>query len=303
MRVGAERFGPGFLLKGLSGLAVVLALAGTALVAVHAQRASASSSSSAVPGPDTGATAGKSGLPVPRFVSLKAGRVNVRVGPGEDYKIAWVFTRTGLPIEVIQEYDTWRRIRDSDGAVGWIFNSLLSGKRTAVVAPWASNDPRPVHARATAAAAVTAYLEPGVMASVDRCRGGWCRIRAAASTAGSSRSSSGASIPTRKSTDRAAAVTPRRHDLLHRPDRPLRSRACRSGRARQAGRRRGLCRWLGVGEPGGRRALHRDERPDRDPLCLWRARRLGRRDTVAVAGKPYHRLMRDAVVVRRPVSG
>ena len=93
---------------------------------------------------------GKSGLQVPRFVSLKAGRVNVRVGPGEDYKIAWVFTRTGLPIEVIQEYDTWRRIRDSDGAVGWVFNSLLSGKRTAVVTPWSKGEPQPIHADATA---------------------------------------------------------------------------------------------------------------------------------------------------------
>ena len=120
---------------------------------------------------------GKSGLQVPRFVSLKAGRVNVRVGPGEDYKIAWVFTRTGLPIEVIQEYDTWRRIRDSDGAVGWVFNSLLSGKRTAVVTPWGPKaEPQPIHADATANAAITAYLEPGVLGTVDRCRSGWCRI-------------------------------------------------------------------------------------------------------------------------------
>ncbi len=119
---------------------------------------------------------GKSGLQVPRFVSLKASRVNVRVGPGEDYKIAWVFTRTGLPIEVIQEYDTWRRIRDSDGAVGWVFNSLLSGKRTAVVTPWTKGEPQPIHADATTSAAITAYLQPGVMAAVERCHGGWCRI-------------------------------------------------------------------------------------------------------------------------------
>ena len=123
-----------------------------------------------------GAVIGKNGLQVPRFVSLKAGRVNVRVGPGEDYKIAWVFTRTGLPIEVIQEYDTWRRIRDSDGAVGWVFNSLLSGKRTAVVTPWAKGEAQPIHAEATASATITAYLEPGVMGMIDRCRGGWCRI-------------------------------------------------------------------------------------------------------------------------------
>ena len=145
----------------VAGLGMLVAATGEAVVAAPVQ---------------DGGTVGKSGLQVPRFVSLKAGRVNVRVGPGEDYKIAWVFTRTGLPIEVIQEYDTWRRIRDSDGQVGWVFNSLLSGKRTAVIAPWASDGPRPVRDRAAAAAEVTAYLEPGVMATVDRCRGGWCRI-------------------------------------------------------------------------------------------------------------------------------
>jgi SH3-like domain-containing protein len=130
----------------------------------------------AAPASGPGVRTGSSGLPVPRFVSLKAGRVNVRIGPGEDYKIAWVFTRPGLPIEIIQEYDTWRRIRDSDGTVGWVFQSLLSGKRTAVIAPWANSDPRPIRTSAGADAAVTAYLEPGVLAEIDRCEDGWCRL-------------------------------------------------------------------------------------------------------------------------------
>ena len=174
MRFGANRSATALLGKSLLGLGFLLLLAGTGVLAVYAERAAASST-----GPDThspGITLGKSGLPVPRFVSLKAGRVNVRVGPGEDYKIAWVFTRTGLPVEVIQEYGTWRRIRDSSGAVGWVFNSLLSGRRTAVVTPWASGDPRPIRAGATPASAVTAYLQPGVMGSIDRCRSDWCRI-------------------------------------------------------------------------------------------------------------------------------
>lgn len=119
---------------------------------------------------------GSSGLPVPRFVSLKAGRVNVRVGPGEDYKVAWVFTRSALPVEVIAEFDTWRRVRDSDGTVGWVFHSLLSSKRTAVVTPWAKGDPLPVRAEAATDSAITAYLQPGVLASIDRCRGGWCDL-------------------------------------------------------------------------------------------------------------------------------
>lgn len=119
---------------------------------------------------------GPSGLPVPRFVSLKSNRVNVRVGPGEDYRISWVFVKPGLPIEVVQEYDNWRRIRDSDGSTGWVFQSLLSGKRNAIVAPWGDGDPRPIRRSATADAAVVAYLEPGVMGKVERCENGWCRI-------------------------------------------------------------------------------------------------------------------------------
>jgi SH3-like domain-containing protein len=131
---------------------------------------------SAAPLKDPGLETGPSGLPIPRFVSLKATRVNVRIGPGEEYKIAWVFTRPGLPIEVIQEYDTWRRIRDSDGTVGWVFQSLLSGKRTAVVAPWANNDPLPIRSAASADASITAYLEPKVLGEIDKCADGWCKI-------------------------------------------------------------------------------------------------------------------------------
>lgn len=123
-----------------------------------------------------GVEIGPSGLPVPRFVSLKSSKVNVRVGPGENYGIAWVFVKPGLPIEVVQEYDNWRRIRDADGTMGWVFQSLLSGKRTAIVAPWDSAEPRPIRAKATPEASISAYLEPGVMGKVDRCQEGWCRI-------------------------------------------------------------------------------------------------------------------------------
>jgi SH3-like domain-containing protein len=120
-----------------------------------------------------------SGLPLPRFVSLKAGRVNVRVGPGEDYKIAWVFTKPGLPIEVVQEYDTWRRIRYSDGTMGWVFKSLLSGKRTGVVSPWKNGDARPIYTSASDSSSVAAYLQPGVSGDVSKCHAGWCRIAGA----------------------------------------------------------------------------------------------------------------------------
>lgn len=153
-------------------LAVVAAIVTGAatLVAVPSGDAFAASPDGA------GARANPTGLPIPRFVSLKAGRVNVRIGPGEDYKIAWVFTRPGLPIEIIQEYDNWRRIRDSDGTVGWVFQSLLSGKRTAVVAPWSDGGPLSIRAAASPEAAITAYLAPGVLGDIDDCNDGWCRV-------------------------------------------------------------------------------------------------------------------------------
>src|SRR5262245_11851529 len=57
-----------------------------------------------------------SGLPVPRFVSLKSDRVNVRAGPTRDHDVAWIYTRAALPVEVTAEFENWRRIRDWEGA-------------------------------------------------------------------------------------------------------------------------------------------------------------------------------------------
>ncbi len=74
-----------------------------------------------------------SGLPVPRYVSLKSDHVNLRAGPTKDHDVSWVYTRSGLPVEITAEFENWRRVRDSEGAEGWVYHSLLSGKRTAVV--------------------------------------------------------------------------------------------------------------------------------------------------------------------------
>ena len=168
MAKGASRkLGKG--VKAIGSLAVVAGLGGLLFL-------NPSGTTTAAPASSLGAVAKGSGLPVPRFVSLKSGRVNVRVGPGEDYKVSWIFVKPDLPVEVIQEFDNWRRIRDSDGQVGWVFQSLLSGKRTAVVAPWKSGEARPIRSSDSEEARITAYLEPGVMGEIKRCRTGWCQI-------------------------------------------------------------------------------------------------------------------------------
>lgn len=140
-------------------------------------------------GPDAGfaaraqaAAKGPSGLPLPRFVSLKAKRVNLRIGPGQDYAVAWLYTKSGVPMEVIQEYDNWRRVRDAEGTEGWVYQSLLSGERTAMTAPWKKGDAKDdfinMHREARSNADVVARLEPGVVVSVKTCDGDWCEAQA-----------------------------------------------------------------------------------------------------------------------------
>ena len=118
----------------------------------------------------------KSGLPVPRFVSLKPDRVSVRGGPTRDHEVTFVYTRAGLPVEITAESDNWRRIRDWEGSEGWVYHTLLSGRRTAVVMPRNKEELVALYGRGDDAAAVVARLQAGVMASVKRCNGTWCHI-------------------------------------------------------------------------------------------------------------------------------
>jgi SH3-like domain-containing protein len=123
-----------------------------------------------------GGDATASGLPVPRFVSLKTDRVNVRGGPDKDHDVAWIYTRVGWPVEITAEFENWRRVRDSDGAEGWVYHSLLSGKRMAAVQLKAKTDLAPLHAKPDGESAVTAQLQSGVVGSIKHCNGTWCRL-------------------------------------------------------------------------------------------------------------------------------
>lgn len=117
-----------------------------------------------------------SGLPVPRFVSLKSDKVNVRRGPARDQDVTWIYSRAGLPVEITAEWDNWRRIRDAEGGEGWVYHSLLSGRRTALVAPWQSGEALKLHRTADQNSRIVAMLQPRVMATVGECGGQWCHI-------------------------------------------------------------------------------------------------------------------------------
>jgi SH3-like domain-containing protein len=115
-------------------------------------------------------------LPVPRFASLKADKVNMHVGPAKNFEVKYLYQRAGLPVEITGEYENWRRIRDSDGTEGWVYHSLLSGRRTAVVTLRGKDDLYPIRSRPDAASSVIAQLQCGVIGTVKRCANGWCRF-------------------------------------------------------------------------------------------------------------------------------
>lgn len=117
-----------------------------------------------------------SGLPLPRFVSLRAGEVNMRSGPGVQYPVDWVYKRRHLPVEVVAEFQTWRKVRDHQGSQGWVHQTMLGSERTAIVLGRA----RTLRAEPDSNAKPVAKLEPEVIVTVGACPrdGQWCRVKA-----------------------------------------------------------------------------------------------------------------------------
>jgi SH3-like domain-containing protein len=115
-----------------------------------------------------------SGLPLPRFVSLRAQEVNMRAGPGVQYPVEWVYKRRYLPVEIIAEYQTWRKVRDWQGTQGWMHQSMLGGRRSVIV----TGTTRTLRAEPDVKSRAIARMEPGVIGKLEKCpaEGGWCRV-------------------------------------------------------------------------------------------------------------------------------
>ena len=143
--------------------------ADTSLAAAEAARALA-------PPPIPGAraeTGRVTGRPLPRFAALKRDRARVRRGPGRTYRVDWEFVRRGMPLEIVAEHGNWRRVRDIEGAGGWVHYALLTGRRSGIVL----EDMLPLRSRPSAGAPEVARAEAGAMVRVERCEAGWCRLR------------------------------------------------------------------------------------------------------------------------------
>lgn len=116
-----------------------------------------------------------SGLPLPRFVSLRSDTVYARTGPGTRYPVKWVYQKENLPVEVIQEFDTWRKVRDIDSEEAWIHQSLLSGRRYGIIA---EGQAIPLLRRDFEESSAVALIETGMVTRLEWCREGWCRVDA-----------------------------------------------------------------------------------------------------------------------------
>ncbi|CAN7484344.1 SH3 domain-containing protein [Phenylobacterium sp. LjRoot225] len=116
-----------------------------------------------------------SGLPVPRYVSLKFDKVNARAGPGDDHRLLWVYRVRGLPVQVVAETAEWRRICDPEGELVWVHKRTTDGRRTAMNM---QATPLPLRRRPKDVSHVVAYLNPRALAALVRCEEGWCRVKA-----------------------------------------------------------------------------------------------------------------------------
>jgi SH3-like domain-containing protein len=119
-----------------------------------------------------------SGLPLPRFVSLKPDKVNMRVGPGRRYPIRYVYTRKALPVEIIEEFAHWRKIRDPDNASGWVHKNLLSGARTCMIIGDNGAKGKPLYKKPDHDARIMVRMQKGFIGTLIACLPDWCKMQA-----------------------------------------------------------------------------------------------------------------------------
>ena len=116
------------------------------------------------------------GLAMPRYVSLKPSDTPMRLGPGKGHAISWIFKTEGMPVEITAEFENWRRVRDSEGAEGWVYHSRLSGRRTVMIRAKTKASFVPLYRSPSEAEGMSAQLTPGVIAVLESCDGAWCKL-------------------------------------------------------------------------------------------------------------------------------
>ncbi len=113
-----------------------------------------------------------SGLPVPRYVTLKFNEVNMRAGPGREYPVLWSYNKTGLPLLVEAEFGIWRKVVDHEGTTGWMRGSVLSLRRMALVTDGSAK----IYATSNSKGTVIAIAERNALLELQSCPAKMCKV-------------------------------------------------------------------------------------------------------------------------------
>ena len=118
----------------------------------------------------------ETGLKLPRMVSLRSSLINARSGPGTRYPIEWVYKQKGAPVEIVGEFELWRKIKDWEGSETWVHKAMLSERRFVRVATPGENN---IYAKPENGAKVIAKVEDGAVGEVEECpsKDGMCLIK------------------------------------------------------------------------------------------------------------------------------
>lgn len=118
----------------------------------------------------------ESKLTIPRFAIIKSSEANVRKGPGGQYPIEWIYQLKNIPVEIINEYEQWREIKDMNGEGGWIHSSILSGKRTVIVS---GKEAKYLYKNHSKNSKLIAKIMPGYVCGLKNCSIDWCKVKCA----------------------------------------------------------------------------------------------------------------------------
>jgi SH3-like domain-containing protein len=114
----------------------------------------------------------ETGFEIPRFVTMRAQKANVRRGPSLDHQVDWIFERPGLPVVVTGEFGHWRQIKDPDGDQGWVHRALISGAKRGMI----QVEETPVRNSQVATSDIIGVALKGVIVRLGECGSGLCEI-------------------------------------------------------------------------------------------------------------------------------
>ena len=105
------------------------------------------------------------------YLMLKNSKVNVRMGPGLDYPVKFIYKKKYLPVKVIDKKENFRKIIDHKKNSGWIHISQLKKVNSIIVL---SN--RILFKKPSFNSRPIANIDSGRLLVLKKCKKDWCEV-------------------------------------------------------------------------------------------------------------------------------